>query len=123
MAYDRNPNDTNPANINPTPRIYPSLLTDVPYELDMSRLQRRDSWASSTNAAGTPFATPATAFDRSLDHYPPDTNLTVGISDDSPYSPTDLEKVLRGLDADAGTLPSRLWDVVNDFDPLKLERL
>ena len=119
MAYDRNPNDTNPGNINLTPRIYPSLLTDVPYELDLSRLQRRDSWASTTNSSGTPFATPATAFDRSLD-YPNVSGAKVGISDDSPYSPTDLEKVLRGLDADAGTLPSRLWDVVNDFDPLRL---
>ena len=41
-------------------------------------------------------------------------------NDDAPYSPTDLEKVLCGWDADAGTLPSRLWDVVDSFDPLKL---
>ena len=45
------------------------------------------------------------------------------VNDDSAFSPTDLEKVLRATDADAGTLPSRLWDVVNDFDPVKLMQL
>ena len=44
-----------------------------------------------------------------------------GINDDALFSATDLEKVLRGTDPDSGNLPSRLWDVVDNFDPVKLE--
>ena len=92
-------NDRNEAN-NTLPR---PLLTDSPYELNLSGAKRRDQWANSsqTNAAQE--------FTQSLTQ-----------SDDAPFSPTDLEKVLRAWDADSGTLPSRLWDCVNDFDPLKL---
>ena len=43
-------------------------------------------------------------------------------NDDAPFATTDLERVLRAFDADAGMLPSRLWDVVDVFDPLKLRQ-
>ena len=102
VANDVNPNQpTQPFN----------LLAKSPYELDLSGSQRRDGWASSTKSTltGVPFANPGEAFVQSL-----------GQNDDSPFSPTDLEKVLRAWDADAGTLPSRLWDNVNAFDPVKL---
>ena len=44
------------------------------------------------------------------------------MNDDAAFSPTDLEKVLRAWDADSGALPSRLWDSVDAFDPVKLIR-
>ena len=81
----------------------------MPYEVDLSGPKRRDSWASHTNSFGS-MSTSGGAFSTSLSQ-----------NDDAPFSPTDLEKVLRGWDADAGTLPSRLWDVVNEFDPVKLK--
>ncbi|MCI0331954.1 MAG: hypothetical protein L0228_01860 [Planctomycetes bacterium] len=84
--------------VNPRP-----LLMDSPYELNLSRSQRRDSWSSAS------FANAAAEFNQSLVQ-----------NDDAPYSPADLERVLRAWDADSGTLPSRLWDVVDAFDPLKL---
>jgi hypothetical protein len=95
-------NDTNEVN-NMLPR---PLLRDSPYELDLSGAQRRDQWATSTNSL---MANSAMEFSQSLVQ-----------NDDAPFSPTDLEKVLRAWDADHGTLPSRLWDVTNSFDPLKL---
>ena len=100
--YDRNENNVN---------IPPFLLTDSPYELNLSGSQRRDSWGMSTNSnlVGNTPRTAANTFVQSLSQ-----------NDDAPFSTTDLEKVLRGWDADAGTLPSRLWDVVDSFDPLKL---
>lgn len=100
-------NDINPNTIGKTQLPF-NLLAKSPYELDLTSAQRRDSWASSTDVLG-PFKDASTAYTTSLTQ-----------SDDAPFSPTDLEKVLRGWDADAGTLPSRLWDVVNEFDPIKL---
>jgi hypothetical protein len=91
--YDRNPNSR---------QLPPSLLTDSPYELNLSSSQRRGTWGGS-------FADAATAFSASLVQ-----------NDDAPFATADLERVLRGTDADAGTLPSDLWDVVDVFDPLKL---
>lgn len=78
------------------------LLTDSPYEVDLSSRQRRDTWSAS-------FSNQATAFNASLVQ-----------NDDAPFATADLERVLRAFDADAGTLPSRLWDVVDVFDPVKL---
>lgn len=78
------------------------LLTDSPYEVDLSSTQRRDTWSAS-------FSDQASAFNASLVQ-----------NDDAPFATADLERVLRAFDADAGTLPSRLWDVVDVFDPVKL---
>ncbi len=83
-----------------------NLLAKSPYELDLSSTQRRDEWATSTNSL---IADSASAFNQSLIQ-----------NDDAAFSTSDLEKVLRAWDADAGTLPSRLWDCVNAFDPAKL---
>lgn len=93
-------NDTDAAN-NSLPR---PLLTDSPYELNLSGPQRRDQWATTPLIANA-----AQEFSQSLVQ-----------NDDAPFSPTDLEKVLRIWDADSGMLPSRLWDTANAFDPLKL---
>ncbi len=113
-THDLNPNTALLAN--PSKWLPFNLLANSPYELDLSSQQRRDDWAAS-------FANTQAAFNASIDRsfnraYDP--AAQIGLNDDAPLSPTDLEKVLRATDADAGTLPSRLWDVVNDFDPLKL---
>ena len=44
----------------------------------------------------------------------------VTFNDDAPYATADLERILRAHDADIGSLPDRLWNVVDAFDPLKL---
>jgi hypothetical protein len=113
--------DVNPSTLALTPKLPHNLLANTPYELDLSGQQRRDNWASKTNSFG-PLATPNSAFDSTIDRsfVPSSPDFKTGLNDDAAYSPTDLEKVLRATDADSGTLPSRLWDVVNDFDPLKL---
>jgi hypothetical protein len=103
-AYDLNP-DTALLQ-NPSKWLPFNLLAKSPYELDLSNQQRRDDWANNSNAT---FSNAPSAFNQSLVQ-----------NDDAPFSPTDLEKVLRGWDADHGTLPSRLWDVANEFDPVKL---
>ena len=81
----------------------PPLLTDSPYELDLSRSQRRDAWGTDHE-----FESSRTyAWHRRVLSFKASRRMTM------PHSrPTDLEKVLRGWDADAGTLPSRLWDAV-----------
>ncbi len=97
-------NDVNPATQSLPPAQWRAnhLLANSPYELDLSSGQRRDTWASN-------FPDAATAFSQSLSQ-----------NDDAPFATTDLERVLRAWDADSGTLPSRLWDVVDAFDPIKL---
>lgn len=99
-------NDVNPNTAASATKLYFNLLAKSPYELDLSRAQRRDAWAVGVNSN---IADTATAF-----------NTSLAQNDDAPFSTTDLEKVLRAWDPESGTLPSRLWDVVNDFDPLKL---
>lgn len=100
--------DINPAIKAAAPTAYGSnhLLVNSPYELDLSRTQRREVWSA---MATDPTQTSATAFNRSLQQ-----------NDDAPFAVSDLERVLRAWDADAGSLPSRLWDVVSVFDPQKL---
>ncbi len=120
VANDVNPNTaTLPAPSALNAPIYPlnqqlpfNLLARSPYELDLTSAKRRDS-------SGMSFSDVNTAFTNSVD-------LTIdgtgGLNDDAAFSPSDLEKVLRGWDPDIGTLPSRLWDSVDAFDPLKLIR-
>src|SRR5207244_486839 len=85
------------------------------YELNLSSPQRRYNLADSYPDSNAAFNA---TIDRSMIAGMQD--FRVGMNDDAAFSATDLEKVLRGWDADAGTLPSRLWDVVNDFDPDRL---
>ncbi len=93
-----------------------NLLAKSPYELDLS--------STSGVTIGHQLIRSATLrsmlIDRSISRK---AEYQVGQNDDAPFSTSDLEKVLRGWDADSGTLPSRLWDVVNDFDPVKLMRI
>lgn len=42
-----------------------------------------------------------------------------GGSDDALFSTSDLERILRAYDGEAGTAPSRLYEVVDTFDPNK----
>lgn len=111
VANDVNPNTATLGNPNlatfPNNQRLPfDLLAKSPYELDLSSVQRRDEWLTGANAL---LSDTSAAFNQSLVQ-----------NDDAPFSSTDLEKVLRAWDADAGTLPSRLWDCVSAFDPLKL---
>jgi len=103
--YDRNP-------ATPTTQWWWNhLLAKSPYELDLSNPQRRDT-SSAT------FSTPADAWSKSVDlSY---LGGPAGLNDDAPFATADLERVLRAWDADAGTLPSRVWDLVDVFDPEKL---
>lgn len=82
---------------------------DSPYELDLSAAARRVAPAS------------LTAVVRSYDadeNGVVDTNA-IPLDDDAPFSPAELERLLRALDADADTLPDRLWNLVDAFDPEK----
>ncbi|MEM1305173.1 MAG: hypothetical protein AAGG46_09765, partial [Planctomycetota bacterium] len=74
---------------------FPEALTiDTPYEFNLMNGSRR----------GLP-ADPYTA---------------LGANDDAPFTVAELERLLRAYDADAGRLPDRLWELVDDFDPNKL---
>ncbi len=104
--------DVNPAAFAANQNLPFNLLAKSPYELDLNSAQRRDRWGVSNYADST------AAFNSTVDFSA--SGGQSGLSDDAPFSTTDLEKVLRAWDADAGTLPSRLWDCVSAFDPLKL---
>jgi hypothetical protein len=78
-----------------------SLLMDSPYEIDLSSPTRKD----------TPDPARIEAMAAGLS--PP-------FNEDAPFATADLERILRAPDADAGTLPSRLWEVVSAFDPQRL---
>jgi hypothetical protein len=95
-------NDTNPTGFTYTR----ALLTDSPYEIDLSGAKRRDDWDTKSDAR---FADSNQEFNASLVQ-----------NDDAPFATADLERVLRAWDLEAGSIPSRLWDVVDAFDPLKL---
>lgn len=43
--------------------------------------------------------------------------LTAG--DDAPFATAELERILRAYDSETGTAPSRLWELVDTFDPNK----
>ncbi|TWT99953.1 hypothetical protein Pla108_08970 [Botrimarina colliarenosi] len=83
---------------------------DSPYELDLS--------VSARNLA------PA-SLDAIRRSYDPDNSglvepLTAPLVDDAPFSPAELERILRAFDADADKLADRLWNAVDAFDPAKL---
>lgn len=73
----------------------PTLVADAPYEVNLMTGSRRDLVDTSDG------------YNRF-------------INDDAPFSPAELERVLRAMDPDAGRLPDRLWNVVDAFDPDKL---
>jgi hypothetical protein len=79
------------------PRV--PLVDDSPYELDLSYKSRK----------GVPQAPP----------YLPDGTPIASATDDAPFATAELERLLRAYDADVGTLPARLWNLVDAFDPVK----
>jgi hypothetical protein len=84
----------------------PYLLANSPYELNLGITSRRGIWdlpQDGSFAATTALATASTL-----------------VSDDAPFATAELERILRAYDADAGTIPSRLWELVDAFDPHKL---
>ena len=44
---------------------------------------------------------------------------TVSRDDDAPFSVAEMERILRAHDPESGTAPSRLWELVDAFDPEK----
>ncbi|QDT70803.1 hypothetical protein MalM25_37590 [Planctomycetes bacterium MalM25] len=85
-------------------------IDDSPYELDLSVAARRLAPVSATAIRLT---------------YDADDNGEVDafaapLVDDAPFSPAELERLLRAFDVDAGKLPDRLWEIVDSFDPEKL---
>ena len=84
----------------------PYLLANSPYELNLSSSSRRGTWDNPQHASYN-----TSAF---MDHQ------SLIASDDAPFATAELERLLRAYDADAGTIPSRLWELVDAFDPDKL---
>ena len=82
------------------------LLANSPYELNLNNTSRRGIW--DLPQYGSFAATADLAMASTL------------ANDDAPFAPAELERILRAYDADAGTIPSRLWEVVDAFDPDKL---
>lgn len=74
---------------------------DSPYELDLSVAARR---------------LPPVSIEAIQNSY----DLGAPLVDDAPFSPAELERILRAFDADADALPDRLWEVADAFDPTKL---
>jgi hypothetical protein len=103
-----------------TPADQP-LVADSPYELDLSGDRRRDTRADdrilrvNMSIGTTDYFDVAGTLQNRVPGIAADT-------DDAAFSTADLERILRTYDADAGTLPSRLWDVVGAFDPVRLSQ-
>lgn len=85
-------------------------VDDSPYELDLSVAARRLAPVSA--------AAVRRSYDSDIDGVVDPTPLP--LVDDAPFSPAELERLLRAFDADAGKLPDRLWEIVDGFDPNKL---
>jgi hypothetical protein len=100
-----------------------SLLLGSPYELDLSGDRRRDSAAENVFVYYNAAANQTETWENAGRDNPIMVGSVPGIlplDDDAPFGPYELERVLRANDADAGSLPSRLWDITDAFDPLKL---
>ncbi len=85
-------------NVNPATMTGPvvPLVDDSTYETDLSMASRRGLPASSVASDPTFLG-----------------------NDDAPFATSEMERILRAYDAETGTAPSRLWDVVDAFDPNK----
>jgi hypothetical protein len=83
---------------------------DSPYELDLSIGARNQppAYLDDIRRSYSPIETG------------PILTSTAPINDDAPFSPAELERILRAFDADAEKLPDRLWKAVDAFDPAKL---
>ncbi len=83
---------------------------DSPYELDLSIGARNQppAYLDEIRRSYSPIETG------------PILTSTAPINDDAPFSPAELERILRAFDADAEKLPDRLWKAVDAFDPTKL---
>jgi hypothetical protein len=100
------------------------LVADSPYELDLSSARRRDVRSDDrslrfSNSGGT-WTTQYIQYSNGVPNVALSVPGLVEDNDDAAFATADLERILRGFDADAGTLPSRLWDAVDVFDPDKL---
>ncbi len=96
------------------------LLSNSPYELDLSGDRRRDTRTDRLMMRTNPSAGTTEYINVSDSSVVKSTAGLATDSDDAPFATADLERILRAYDADAGVLPERLWNVVDAFDPLKL---
>ena len=108
----------NTANLAANQRQPFNLLAKSPYELNLSSTQRRDDLSTGASSTIPDKSTEFTQTTETLNA----SQAILGKNDDAAFSTSDLEKVLRAWDADSGALPSRLWDAVDAFDPVKLIR-
>ncbi len=83
--------------LNPSTWTFVPLVDDSPYETDLSASGRR----------GPP----------RLDAVRVVGNVTP--PDDAPFDISEMERLLRAHDQETGTAPSRLWEIVDTFDPQK----
>ncbi len=92
---------------------------DSPYELDVSSEARRLE-PFSADAIRLSYEDPASV-DGTVDPTITATGVAISpLNDDAPFSPAELERLLRAFDDDADKLPDRLWEIVDAFDPEKL---
>jgi hypothetical protein len=102
------------------------LVADSPYELDLSSPERRDTRSDQRllrlNMGPGGWQTQYVEYENGTENVVSTVPGIVEDSDDAPFATADLERVLRAFDHDSGTIPSRLWDVVDPFDPAKLIR-
>jgi hypothetical protein len=84
----------------PTTWTFVPLVDDSPYETDLSAKSRR----------GMPRLDAVRNFA---------TNTPTGQPDDAPFAVAEMERLLRAHDPETGTAPSRLWELVDAFDPQK----
>ncbi|QDU58268.1 hypothetical protein Pan181_45010 [Aeoliella mucimassa] len=77
-------------------QLLPTLVDDSPYETNTSPEGRRGTtYESAILGSATP------------------------INDDALFAPAEMERILRSYDPETGTAPSRLYDIVEAFDPNK----
>ena len=78
-----------------------NAVDDSPYEIDLSGAARRLAPVSLSSIRNS-------------------YETTTPLVDDAPFSAAELERILRAFDADADTLPDRLWNTIDAVDPDKL---
>jgi hypothetical protein len=109
------------------------LVADSPYELDLSSDRRRgmraDGMLMVYDRAAGPIGPsgPMGATNYFDEMGTPQYSIPSVVSqvpeadtDDAPFATAELERILRAHDPEAGAVPSRLWDLVAAFDPIKL---
>src|SRR5690606_23462949 len=96
-VYDYGTSNNRP---DPTTWTFVPLVDDSPYETNLSASSRR----------GAPRLDAVRNFA---------SNTPTNQPDDAPFGVAEMERLLRAHDPETGTAPSRLWELVDAFDPQK----